>query len=159
MIVWLAKWILEKLLQVRMVIITDRTELDDQIQKVFADADETLYRTSSGRDLLARQAKPTPRLLCSLVHKFGSRSIDDFEAFIKDLQVQPSQTSGEISVFGDECHRTQSGKFNQVMKVLLPSAVFIGFTGMPLYKADKATSTETFGSDIDQRVGSTDKIL
>ncbi len=182
LMVWLAKWILENVPQARVAIITDRTELDDQIQKVFADAGETLYRTRSGRDLLARLAQPTPRLLCSLVHKFGRRGIDDFEAFLKDLQAQPSQTSGQIFVFVDECHRTQSGKFNQVMKALLPNAVFIGFTGTPLYKADKATTLETFGSyihtyifpeavadgvvldliyearDIDQRLGSTDKI-
>ncbi|WP_338848908.1 HsdR family type I site-specific deoxyribonuclease [Massilia sp. W12] len=182
MMVWLAKWILENLPQARVAIITDRSELDAQIKDVFSDAGEDLYRTSSGRDLLARLAQPAPRLLCSLVHKFGRRGVDDFEAFLKDLRAQPSRTSGEIFVFVDECHRTQSGKFNQIMKAILPNAVFIGFTGTPLYKADKASSVETFGSyihtyifpeavadgvvldliyearDIDQRLGSTDKI-
>ncbi len=57
------------------------------------------------------QAKP--RLLCSLVHKFGKKGVDDFDAFIKELEAQPSQTVGEVFVFVDECHRTQSGKLHQ----------------------------------------------
>jgi type I restriction enzyme R subunit len=48
----------------------------------------------------------------------------------------------------DECHRTQSGKLHRVMKALLPNAVFIGFTGTPLLKKDKATSLEVFGGWI-----------
>jgi type I restriction enzyme R subunit len=121
-------------------------------------------------------------LLCSLVHKFGRRDVDDFDAFIKDLEAQPSQTVGEVFVFVDECHRTQSGKLHRVMKAMMPNAVFIGFTGTPLLKKDKATSLEVFGGyihtykfsegvadkvildliyearDIDQHLGSQDKI-
>ena len=82
------------------------------------------------------QAKP--RLLCSLVHKFGRRDVDDFDAFIKELEAQPSPTVGEVFVFVDECHRTQSGKLHRVMKAMMPNAVFIGFTGTPLLKKDKA---------------------
>jgi type I restriction enzyme R subunit len=93
-------------------------------------------------------AQATPRLLCSLVHKFGRKGVDDFEAFIKELEAQPSQTAGEVFVFVDECHRTQSGKLHRVMKALMPNAVFIGFTGTPLLKKDKATSLETFGGYI-----------
>ena len=74
----------------------------------------------------------TPRLLCSLVHKFGRKDVDDFDAFIKELEAQPSQTVGEVFVFVDECHRTQSGKLHRVMKAMMPNAVFIGFTGTPL---------------------------
>ncbi|EUA88505.1 type III restriction enzyme, res subunit [Mycobacterium ulcerans str. Harvey] len=51
-------------------------------------------------------------------------------------------------MFVDEAHRTQSGKMHTAMKQLLPAAMFIGFTGTPLLKADKATSIETFGSFI-----------
>src|SRR5262249_61956759 len=88
------------------------------------------------------------RLLCSLVHKFGKKGVDDFDAFIRDVQAQPSQTVGEVFVFVDECHRTQSGKLHRVMKALMPNAVFIGFTGTPLLKKDKATSLEVFGRYI-----------
>ena len=95
---------------------------------------------------------------------------------------QPSQSVGEVFVFVDECHRTQSGKLLRVMKAIMPNAVFIGFTGTPLLKKDKATSMEVFGGyihtykfseavadevvldliyearDIDQRLGSEAKI-
>jgi type I restriction enzyme, R subunit len=180
--VLLAKWILENNPNARVVLITDRDELDKQIARVFGDSGETIYRTSSGRDLMAQLGKTTPRLLCSLIHKFGSKGVDDFDAFIKDLAAQPSHAVGEVFVFVDECHRTQSGKLNQVMKAMMPNAVFIGFTGTPLLKADKKTSLEMFGGyihtykfseavedevvldliyearDIDQRLGSEDKI-
>src|ERR1019366_6706637 len=69
-------------------------------------------------------------------------------AFIKDLEAKPSQTVGEVFVFVDECHRTQSGKLHRVMKAMMPNAVFIGFTGTPLLKKDKATSMEVFGGYI-----------
>lgn len=180
--VLLAKWILENNPNARVTIITDRDELDKQIEGVFAEAGEPIKRTSSGRDLLAQLSQATPRLLCSLIHKFGRRDIDNFQAFIKDLEAQPSATVGEVFVFVDECHRSQSGKLNRVMKAMMPNAVFIGFTGTPLLKKDRATSLEVFGNyihtykfseavadkvvldlvyearDIDQRLGSTEKI-
>jgi len=185
LMVLLAKWILENKPQARVAIITDRDELDKQIERVFTDAGETICRTSSGSDLMSQLGQATPRLLCSLVHKFGTTAKNadaDFDAFIKDLQAQPSPTVGEVFVFVDECHRTQGGKLNRVMKALMPNAVFIGFTGTPLLKKDKATSLEVFGGyihtykfseavedgvvldlvyearDIDQKLGSQDKI-
>ena len=145
LMVLLAKWILENNPQARVAIITDRDELDKQIERVFTDAGEAICRTSSGRDLMSQLGQATPRLLCSLVHKFGvtAKNADaDFDAFIKDLQAQPSTTVGEVFVFVDECHRTQGGKLNRVMKALMPNAVFIGFTGTPLLKKDKATHIE-----------------
>lgn len=180
--VLLARWVLENNPRARVAIVTDRDELDKQIERVFADAGETIYRTSSGRDLMQQLGQAKPRLLCSLVHKFGRRDVDDFDQFIRDLEAQPSPTVGEVFVFVDECHRTQSGKLHRVMKAMMPNAVFIGFTGTPLLKKDKATSLEVFGSyihtykfseavedevvldlvyearDIDQRLGSEDKI-
>jgi len=69
--VLLGKWILENNPKARVVIITDRDELDKQIKNVFADAGEAIIRTSSGRDLIRKLAQAKPRLLCSLVHKFG----------------------------------------------------------------------------------------
>ncbi len=146
--VLLAKWILENMPNARVLIITDRDELDKQIQRVFNDAGESIYRTSSGHDLMAQLGQAAPRLLCSLVHKFGKKGVDDFDAFIKELKGQPSLAVGELFIFVDECHRTQSGKLHKTMKALLPSAVFIGFTGTPLLKQDKQTSPELFGHYI-----------
>jgi type I restriction enzyme R subunit len=146
--VLLAKWILENNPHARIAIVTDRDELDKQIESVFRDAGEAIYRTHSGRDLMAQLGQAKPRLLCSLVHKFGKRDVDDFDAFIEQLQSQPNYAVGELFIFVDECHRTQSGKLHKTMKALLPGAVFIGFTGTPLLKKDKATSLEVFGKYI-----------
>ena len=177
-----AKWILENNSNARVAIITDRDELDKQIQAVFTNAGIEIARSTSGRNLLTQLGQATPRLLCSLVHKFGRKDVDDFDAFIKELEAQPSPTVGEVFVFVDECHRTQSGKLHRVMKAMMPNAVFIGFTGTPLLKKDAQTSLEVFGGyihtykfsegvedgvvldlvyearDIDQRLGSEDKI-
>jgi len=146
--VLLAKWILENNPHARVALVTDRDELDKQIERVFTEAGEAIKRTTSGRDLMRQLGQTTPRLLCSLVHKFGRKNVDDFDAFIKELEAQPSQTVGEVFVFVDECHRTQTGKLHRVMKAMMPNAVFIGFTGTPLLKKDKATSLEVFGGYI-----------
>jgi type I restriction enzyme R subunit len=154
--VWLAKWIREHQADARVLLITDRTELDDQIQGVFNGVNEAIYRTSSGFDLLDTLNKSTEWLICSLVHKFrGSESEserDEAEGeFIRELRTNVPRdfsAKGDIFVFVDEAHRTQSGKMHDAMKLLLPGAVFIGFTGTPLLRPDKATSIETFGSFI-----------
>jgi len=146
--VLLAKWILENLPNARVLILTDRDELDKQIERVFTEAGEAIYRTSSGADLMAHLGQAKPRLLCSLVHKFGRKGVDDFDAFLEELKKQPTKSVGELFVFVDECHRTQSGKLHKTMKAMLPGAVFIGFTGTPLLKQDKQTSLEVFGSYI-----------
>jgi type I restriction enzyme R subunit len=143
--VLLARWILATNPNARVVIVTDRDELDKQIESVFGAAGEIIQRSSSGKELMQALSQPTPRLLCSLVHKFGVRDVDNFDKYLQDLQAQPSLALGELFVFVDECHRTQSGRLHRIMKALLPDAVFIGFTGTPLLKKDKATSFEVFG--------------
>jgi type I restriction enzyme R subunit len=130
--VLLTKWILENKPNARVLILTDRDELDKQIERVFTAAGETIYRTSSGSDLMAQLGQATPRLLCSLIHKFGRTGVGDFDTFIEELKKLPSSAVGELFIFVDECHRTQSGKLHKTMKTLLPGAVFIGFTGTPL---------------------------
>lgn len=146
--VYLAKWILENNPKARIAIVTDRDELDKQIEDVFSDAGETIFRTKSGKDLMGKLGQHTPRLLCSLVHKFGKKDVKNFEKYIQELKENPVQVSGELFVFVDECHRTQSGKLHRTMKAMLPNAVFIGFTGTPLLKKDKQTSLEVFGKYI-----------
>lgn len=77
-----------------------------------------------------------------------ARGEGNFEAYLDQLQAQPCLSLGELFIFVDECHRSQSGKLHRLMKALLPDAVFIGFTGTPLLKQDKATSLEVFGRSI-----------
>ncbi|MDE2674825.1 MAG: HsdR family type I site-specific deoxyribonuclease, partial [Paracoccaceae bacterium] len=154
---WLAKWIREKVKKdSRVLIITDRTELEDQIEKVFSGIDEDIYRTKSGADLIDTLNGTDQWLICSLVHKFGSSesnelSDDNVNKFMEELQNSMKlnfEAKGDIYVFVDECHRSHSGKFHSVMKKILPNALFIGFTGTPLLKKDKKTSLEVFGSYI-----------
>lgn len=180
--VMLARWILENNPAARVAIVTDRDELDKQIRDVFTDAGEPIDRATSGNDLMAKLAAPSPRLLCSLVHKFGRKDVDDIDAFIREMEGKPSVTQGDVYVFVDECHRTQSGRLHRLMKAMMPDAVFIGFTGTPLLAKDRATSLEVFGDyihtykfgeavedgivldliyearDIDQRITSEEKI-
>lgn len=146
--VLLAKWILENNPKARVIILTDRDELDKQIEGVFKDADEQIYRTQSGKDLMFQLEQAKPRLFCTLIHKFGKRDVDNFNQFIQELESQPSKAVGELFLFVDECHRTQSGKLHRTMKAMLPNAVFIGFTGTPLLREDKQTSMEVFGKYI-----------
>lgn len=150
--VWLAKWIRENVDNSRILIITDREELDDQIEKLYLGVDEKIYRTKSGRDLISTLNNTSPWLIASLVHKFGRNSdVGDFEGYIEDLKKNLSSdfnAKGNIYVFVDECHRTQSGKLHDAMKLLLPDALFIGFTGTPLLKKDKQKSIEVFGPYI-----------
>src|SRR5712691_6716206 len=149
--VWLARWIREHVQDARVLIITDRNELDEQIEKVFKGVNEEIYRTKSGQDLIDKLNATTPWLFCSLIHKFGGKEESDFAGFIEEVKSSlPTdfKAKGDIYVFVDECHRTQSGDLHDAMKQLLPNAMFIGFTGTPLLKADKQKSIEVFGTYI-----------
>ena len=149
--VWLAKWIREHVQNARVLIVTDRTELDEQIEKVFKGVDEDIYRTKSGADLVSVLNQSEEWLICSLVHKFGRSEEADLDAFIKDIEdhlPKGFHAKGELFVFVDECHRTQSGKLHQAMKAIIPGAMLIGFTGTPLLKKDKQKSIEVFGPYI-----------
>lgn len=149
--VWLAKWIRENVDDARVLLITDREELDEQIEKVLKGVNEDIYRTKSGRDLVEQLNIKDEWLIGSLVHKFGSKTEGGTEEFaeeiIKNLPAD-FEAKGNIFVFVDECHRTQSGKLHDAMKKILPNAVFIGFTGTPLLKKDKQKSHEVFGTYI-----------
>ncbi|MEM1126749.1 MAG: HsdR family type I site-specific deoxyribonuclease [Bacteroidota bacterium] len=154
--VWLAKWLLSTYPAARVLIVTDRTELDEQIETVFHGVSETIVRTTSGADLLDQLGTSTARLLCTLVHKFGHAGTGEAQGgrvqdFIKDLERSlPAgfQVQGDLYVFVDECHRTQSGDLHEAMRALLPSALFVGFTGTPLLASDKKRSIEVFGAYI-----------
>ena len=149
--VWLAKWIREYVTNGRVLIITDRTELDEQIEKVFKGVSEDIHRTKNGADLVGTLNAGDEWLICSLIQKFGASEEGDIDAFLKDIQSHLPKdfyAKGEIFVFVDECHRTQSGNLHKAMKALLPGAMLIGFTGTPLLKEDKKRSIETFGPYI-----------
>ncbi|MBN1454056.1 MAG: type I restriction endonuclease subunit R [Anaerolineales bacterium] len=149
--VWLARWIRENVPDSRVLIITDRIELDEQIEGKFFGAGEKIHRTKSGQDLINSLNATTPWLMCSLIHKFSNREEGDVAGYLEELKqnLPPEfKAKGDLYVFVDECHRTQSGDLHKAMKAILPNAMFIGFTGTPLLKADKQKSIEIFGSYI-----------
>jgi type I restriction enzyme R subunit len=86
--VWLAKWILENKSGARVVIITDRDELDKQIERVFQDAGESIVRSRSGRELMEQLGIHRPDALFAGT-KFGRRNVDDLMSLLKKLQPDP----------------------------------------------------------------------
>lgn len=156
--VWLSKWILENIKGSRVLIITDREELDDQIEKLFVEGvKQNIARSKSSDDLLGMLDNYDERLMCSLIHKFGRRTGEvsdlDYEKYVEELKkTMPEGFSvkDKVFVFVDECHRTNSGKLHLAMKSIMPDSVFIGFTGTPLLQVDKEhkTTATLFGGFI-----------
>ncbi|QCO54439.1 hypothetical protein EOK75_00550 [Pseudorhodobacter turbinis] len=133
--VMLVRWIREAYPDGRILIVTDRKELDSQIEDVFGNTGDKVCRARSGNDLMAALADPTDRVICSLVHKLGKREEGEMEGLISDIQnANIGAPVGESFVFIDEAHRTQSGKLANAMRKVLPEAMFVGFTGTPLLK-------------------------
>ena len=159
-----AKWISENIDDSRVVILTDRTELDENIEGVFKGVNEKIRRVKSGADLLEALNANTDRFICSLIHKAGSafRGLqsdkeDSENAGLKEFadkvekeaaEIKDFKPKGNIFVFIDECHRTQAGELHKAMKKLLPNAIIIGFTGTPIFKNDKALTIRIFGEPI-----------
>ncbi|MEL4890004.1 type I restriction endonuclease subunit R [Xanthomonas protegens] len=138
LMVLLAKWLLEDDPTARILVITDRDELDDQITKVLKNSGLDSTRVTSRADLLSRLGATTPRLLCALIHKFDTTNLSGL----------PPSAYGRFYVFVDEAHRTQGGDMNKQMKRWLRDAIFIGFTGTPLLRKDKQTTHAVFGTYI-----------
>ena len=113
------------------VLMTDRDDLDSQIYKTFVGcgvADDQTPRAGSGREL-EQLLKQNHRYVFSLIHKFNQE--------VK--HGEPYSERDDIIVVSDEAHRTQSGKLARNMRLALPNAAFIGFTGTPLFKHDELT--------------------
>jgi len=141
--VLLAKWLLEDDPEARVLVITDRDELDKQIEGVMKNAgvigpESPSPRVISRAEFVENLGAATPRLLCALIHKFD----------VADLQGEPPPIIGRFYVFVDECHRTQGGDMNKQMKRWLEGAIFIGFTGTPLLRKDKLMTRDVFGTYI-----------
>lgn len=121
------------------VLMTDRNDLDSQIYKTFVGcgiADDNTPRATSGKELEVL-LKQNHRYVFSLIHKFNQDVNPE----------QPYSERDDIIVISDEAHRTQSGKLARNMRLALPNAAFIGFTGTPLFKYDELTK-RIFGSYV-----------
>jgi type I restriction enzyme R subunit len=143
LMVLLAKWLLEHDPEARILVVTDRDELDKQIEGVMKSAgvigaDSPSPRITSRAEFVQKLGAATPRLLCALVHKFDPA----------DLNGAPPPVQGRFYVFVDECHRTQGGEMSKQMKRWLEGAIFVGFTGTPLLRKDKVMTRDVFGTYI-----------
>jgi len=143
LMVLIAKWLMEFDPAARVLIVTDRDELDKQIEGVMKNAgvvgaDSASPRISNRAEFVAKLGAAAPRLLCALIHKFDPA----------DLKGPPPPIHGCFYVFVDECHRTQGGDMNRQMKRWLSEAIFIGFTGTPLLRKDRDTTRDVFGTYI-----------
>ena len=143
LMVLLAKWLLEHDPSARILIVTDRDELDKQIEGVMKNAgvvgaDAASPRITNRAEFVAKLGAAAPRLLCALIHKFDPA----------DLKGPPPPVTGRFYVFVDECHRTQGGDMNTQMKRWLSEAIFMGFTGTPLLRKDRQTTRSVFGTYI-----------
>ena len=111
------------------LVMTDREDLDDQIWRTFIGCgvtDEQTPRAGSGKEL-QEMLHGDHRFVFSLIHKFNQPV------------TAPYSERDDIIVISDEAHRTQAGKFARNMRIALPNAAFIGFTGTPLFKHDELT--------------------
>jgi len=143
LMVLIAKWLLEHDPDARILVVTDRDELDKQIEGVMKNAgvispESPSPRITSRAEFVEKLGSRSPRLLCALLHKFDAA----------DLKGPPPPVNGRFYVFVDECHRTQGGDMNKQMKRWLEGAVFIGFTGTPLLRKDKRLTRDVFGTYI-----------
>lgn len=160
LMVWLSQWILENIPASRVIIITDRDELDKQITAglrktgIFAtNQSDRYYHAESGNDLLNKLNNEDPKLITTLAHKFAPRGkkedTPDYKKGAKrdmttamqelaenlDRDFPNFKAKGKCFVFVDECHRTQGGIMHAAMRRIMGEDVMlIGFTGTPLLK-------------------------
>lgn len=175
--VTLASYIRRNFQNPRVVVITDRKELDIQLANTFIKGGNKLHRAGSCSDLLETLNQGDEWLICSLVHKFGAHTTNDhaekdesgtkvnLDEYLNELQGIIALKYGNdfrvkgdnIFVFVDECHRTQSGRLHEAMRAIMGKEIMlIGFTGTPLLKKDKGDrynavkdmSERTFGPYI-----------
>ena len=173
----LASYIQKNFSNPRVVVITDRKELDLQLAGTFVKGGNKLHHAESCSDLLDTLNKGDEWLICSLIHKFGAHKHNDeaekdesgtkvsLDEYLNELQTIIDKKYGNhfsvkgdnIFVFVDECHRTQSGRLHEAMRAIMGKEVMlIGFTGTPLLKKDKgdpynaikSMSERTFGPYI-----------
>ena len=127
-----------EILNPRIVLVTDRDDLDKQLGNTFAACGLEANRATSGRNLLELVAEKKSGIITTLIHKF-----DKAYAAKKYQDVSP-----DIFILVDESHRTQFGSFSARMRQMFPHACYLGFTGTPLLKKEKNNFTK-FGELVE----------
>ncbi|WP_341301051.1 type I restriction endonuclease subunit R [Lysinibacillus sp. FSL H8-0500] len=128
--VMLARYILSELndYHPKIIVVTDRVELDKQIHKTFNHTRLKASRAISGSHLVSLIKDGNADIVTTLVHKFDTAST-----------IQQPIESRDIFVLVDESHRSQYGELHIKMKKVFPYACYLGFTGTPLMKKEKST--------------------
>ena len=127
----------EALKQCRILVVTDRVDLEDQLSKTFVSGGELAGKrdkhnamATSGKRLAEQIGKGTERIMFSLIQKFNSAT----------KLPECVNTSSDFIVLIDEGHRSQGGENHVRMKLALPNAAFVAFTGTPLLKDEKTVN-------------------
>ncbi len=138
--VWLAQAIAsdKSILNPKIILVTDRVDLDAQIKGNFKKCGKNVINATTGKELVSLIESASDAVITTIINKF--------ETGLK--QAKKTFTSSDIFVLVDEGHRTQYGEFNIEMMKALPNACFIAFTGTPLLKKEKNTASK-FGGIID----------
>lgn len=126
-----------KILNPKIVLVTDRIDLDTQISETFKKCKKEVVKARTGAHLADLLLDSDDHIVTTIINKF--------EAAVK--QVKKPFTSADIFVLIDEGHRTQYGNFNTSMQRVFPNACFLAFTGTPLMKKEKSTANK-FGGYI-----------
>lgn len=121
----------------RIIVVTDRIDLDNQIYKTFRNCGKVVEKAKSGTDLVELLQDKGNEIITTIIDKFQTASKNT--SFIDN--------SENIFVLVDESHRSQYGTAHINMKRVLPNACYIGFTGTPLMKNEKSTARK-FGGFI-----------
>lgn len=117
----------------KIVLVTDRIDLDDQIKGTFQNTDAPVQQASSGAHLLELLKSPRSQVITTIIDKFEAVAAQKF-----------ALGSPDVFVLIDESHRSQYGASHALMRSVLPNACLIGFTGTPLLKKEKSTA-QKFG--------------
>lgn len=125
------------ILNPKIILVTDRVDLDDQISGTFKKCQMEVVQATTGSHLSSLINDSSDAIITTVINKF--------EAAVK--QIKQPLNSADIFVLIDEGHRTQYGSFNVSMSRVFPNACFIAFTGTPLMKREKSTA-QKFGGYI-----------
>mgnify|MGYP004542415517 FL=1 len=121
----------------KVIIVTDRIDLDKQISDTFKSCGKVVKKATSGEDLGNIIADNKETIITTVINKF--------QAALRKKKV--IDNSKNVFVLVDESHRSQYGSANALMQKVFPNACYIGFTGTPLMKKEKSTAVK-FGGII-----------
>ncbi|MET7918776.1 type I restriction endonuclease [Streptomyces avermitilis] len=143
----------------KVVVVTDRIDLEKQIRASLAAAEEPVYRADGVANARAQLAAPVPDVVLVMLQK-AQRDDSAYDGRDENLpdqgadqdadaQGRPANTSPDIVVLVDEAHRGHAGWLHARLRALLPNAVLVGFTGTPIIQGNRMETEKIFGPLVD----------